>query len=214
MSGPKHLWSGDWEHESRQPAAARPPTVDQEPDPQPAPAPSSGRFTRQQFAIALGTGVATAAVAITLIFAFGGAQNPKPHHHATTASNAPGASGQPQTSGGGGLNNSPTVTQSSSTTTVPTVTGPSATWMGMQIVTSPNGVVVSTVRLGSPADQAGFEPGDQIQSVDGHIIGSVSELEPDTSALKVGSEVTIEVMRSSVQLTSSLPMTQHPTIHP
>lgn len=212
MSGPKHLWSGDWESESRQPAAPKPPAVDQEPEPQPVPSPSPGRFTRQQFAIAMGTGVATAAVAIALIFTLGGGQKPAPQHRASTASTAPGAPAQPQTSGGGGLNNTPT--QSSQTTTVPTVTGPSATWMGMQIVTSPAGVVVSTVKLGSPADQAGFEPGDQIQSVDGHIIGSVSELEPDTSGLKVGSEVTIQVMRSSVQLTSSLPMTQHPTIHP
>jgi S1-C subfamily serine protease len=212
MSGPKHLWSGDWEKESRQPAAAQPAAPDHEPDPQPAPAPSRGRFTRQQFAIAFGTGVATAAVAITLIVTLGGGQKPNPQHRASTASKAPGAPAQPQTSGGGGLNNAPT--QSSQTTTVPAVTGPSASWMGMQIVTSPSGVVVSTVRLGSPADQAGFEPGDQLQSVDGHIIGSVSELKPDTSALKVGSEVTIAVMRSSVQLTSSLPMTQHPTIHP
>lgn len=212
MSGPKHLWSGDWESESRQPAAPQPPAVDQEPEPEPASDPSPGRFTRQQFAIALGTGVATAAVAIALIFTLGGGQTPTPHHRASTASTAPGAPAQPQTSGGRGLNNTPA--QSAQTTTVPTVTGPSATWMGMQIVTSPAGVVVSTVKLGSPADQAGFEPGDQIQSVDGHIIGSVAELEPDTSALKVGSEVTIQVMRSSVQLTSSLPMTQHPTIHP
>jgi membrane-associated protease RseP (regulator of RpoE activity) len=208
MSGPKHLWSGDWQNESRQPAAAQPPAAEPEPAPQPAAA--SPRFTRQQFAIAFGTGIATAAVAITLIVVLGGGQKPNPHHRAPTA---PSAFGQPQNSGGGGLN-APTITQSSQTTTIPNITGPSADWLGMQIVTSPSGVVVSTVKLGSIADQLGVEPGDQIVKVNGSIIGSVSELQPDTASLRIGAPVTLEVMRSSVQLTlAGIPMTQRPTIH-
>jgi membrane-associated protease RseP (regulator of RpoE activity) len=213
MSGPKHLWSGDWEKESRQPAAAQPPATDPDPEPQPAAA-ASPRFTRQQFAIALGTGVATAAVAITLIVVLGSGQKPNPHHKAPTAATAPGPSGQPQNSGGGGLNNTPTVPQQAQTTALPNITGPSADWLGMQIVTSPSGVVVSTVKLGSIADRLGVEPGDQIVKVNGSIIGSVSELQPDTSGVKIGSPVTLEVMRSSVQLTlAGIPMTQRPTIH-
>ena len=45
--------------------------------------------------------------------------------------------------------------------------GPTADWMGMQIVTSPAGVVISTVQVGSAADQEGFEPGDQIEEING-----------------------------------------------
>jgi membrane-associated protease RseP (regulator of RpoE activity) len=209
MSGPKHLWSGDWQNESRQPALARPAVTEPEPEPQPAAA-ASPRFTRQQFAIALGTGIATAAVAITLIVVLGGGQKATPHHRAT----APATLGQPQNSGGGGLNGSPTVTQSSQATTLPNITGPSADWLGMQIVTSPSGVVVSTVKLGSIADRLGVEPGDQIVKVNGSIIGSVSELQPDTAGVKIGAPVTLEVMRSSVQLTlAGIPMSQRPTIH-
>ena len=185
MSGPKHLWSGDWENESRQPATAQPHAQDPEPQPEPAPAPARSRFTRQQFGIALGTGVATAAVAITLIVVLGGSPKAVSHRRANRAATSPS-----------------------------TVTGPSATWLGMRIVTSPDGVVVQTVRLGSPADQAGLEPGDQIQKVNGQIIGTVSELQPLTASIKVGSPIALEVMRSSVQLTSTLPMASHPTIHP
>ena len=210
MSGPKHLWSGDWRSESRQPATAPPPAFEQEP--QPEPPENSARFTRQQFAIALGTGVATAAVAITLIVTLGGGHRPSTHHRAANSAKSPASPGQAKTSGGGGLNN--TITQSSQTT-IPAVNGPSADWMGMQIVTSPSGIVVSTVKLGSTADRFGFEPGDQIQSVNGHILGSVSELAPDTASVQLGAPVTIALMRSSVPLTlASIPMTQRPTIHP
>ena len=212
MSGPKHLWSGDWENESRQPATTPPRAQEPEPQPQTAPAAPRSRFTRQQFGIALGTGVATAAVAITLIVVLGSGHKPIPHRRAGAAANSPTAPAQQQNSGGGGLNGS--AAQTSPTTTISTVTGPSASWMGMRIVTSPNGVVIQTVRLGSPADQAGLEPGDQIQKVNGQIIGTVSELQPLTASIKVGSPIVIEVMRSSVQLTSAFPMVSHPTIHP
>jgi serine protease Do len=87
--------------------------------------------------------------------------------------------------------------------------------MGMQIVTSPAGVVVNTVRVGSPGDLAGFEPGDQIMTINGHVIGTVSELRTDTSGVQVGGSVTIALLRQSVSLTlASIRMTQRPTIHP
>ena len=85
----------------------------------------------------------------------------------------------------------------------------------MQIVTSPSGVVVNTLQNGSAGDLAGFEPGDQIIAIDGHVVGSVSELRSDTDGVKIGGPVTITVQRSSVQLTlASVHMTQRPTIHP
>jgi membrane-associated protease RseP (regulator of RpoE activity) len=220
MSGPKHLWSGDWQSESRQPAAAQPHVPPQQAQPEPLPVKARSRFTRQQFGIALGTGAATAAVAIALIILLGGGQKPIPHH-ATGAGISPGASGQPQNSGGGGLTTPAQPCQqaavgcSQTTAAAPTIRGPYADWMGMQIVTSPNGVVVATVKLGSAADLAGFEPGDQILSVDTHVIGTVPELRTDTDPVKVGAPVTIAVLRSSVQLTlTSIHMTQRPIIHP
>jgi membrane-associated protease RseP (regulator of RpoE activity) len=217
MSGPKHLWSGDWESESQRPAATRPPAP--EPEAQPAEPDRARRFSRRQLAIALTTGVAAAAVTVGLVVALGGgSQKPKqPAKHAGAASTL----GQSHGSGGQGLTTpaqpcQQTATGCSQTTAVvPTVSGPFANWMGMEIVTSPSGVVVDTVRGGSPADLAGFEPGDQILSVDTHVIGTVSELRTDTDSVKVGAPVTIAVLRSSVQLTlTSVHMTQRPTIHP
>jgi membrane-associated protease RseP (regulator of RpoE activity) len=219
MSGPKHLWSGDWQSESQRPAATQPPAFDRQTEPQPAESVRARRFSRRQLAIALCTGVATAAVAVVLVVALGGGSQKS--KHPAKHSGAASTLGQPQGSGGQGLTTPAQPCQqtasgcSQTTSVIPTVSGPFADWMGMQIVTSPSGVVVNTVRLGSPADLAGFEPGDQIMSVDTHVIGTVSELRTDTDGVKVGGPVSIAVLRSSVQLTlTSIHMTQRPTIHP
>jgi membrane-associated protease RseP (regulator of RpoE activity) len=219
MSGPKHLWSGDWQSESERPAATRPPASDPQSEPQLAESARARRFSRRQLAIALCTGVAAAAVAVVLVVAIGGGSQ-KPNRSAKHPGPA-STLGQSKGSGGQGLTTPAQPCQqtasgcSQTTAVIPTVSGPYADWMGMQIVTSPSGVVVNTVRLGSPADLAGFEPGDQILSIDTHVIGTVSELRDDTQAVKVGGPVTIAVLRSSVQLTlTSVHMTQRPTIHP
>lgn len=224
MSAPKHLWSGDWESESRRPAVIPLPAHEEEAEAQPAAAPPQRTgFSRRQIAVALGAGLAAAAATVALALTLGGTHKPGPRarHHTSASTSSPGVSAQPKGSGGGGLNSKPSANcaQGSASCTGTTVTqivnGPSADWMGMQIVTSPGGVVVSTVRLGSAADVAGFEPGDQIESVDGHLIGSVTELRSDTAAVHVGGPVTVDVMRSSVQLSlASVHMTQRPTIHP
>jgi len=218
MSGPKHLWSGDWQSESQQPATQPLPVRDPDPTAEAGPeATRTSRFSRRQFVIALCTGAAAAAVTVGLVTTLGSgsAKKPRAHHAAGTV--------KPQGSGGQGLSqtqacqpNSATCTGTTATPTAsPVFTGPTADWMGMQIVTSPSGVVVDTVRPGSPGDQAGFEPGDQILAVDGHVIGTVSELRTDTEGIPVGGPVTIAVLRQSVTLTlSSVQMTQRPTIHP
>ena len=211
MSGPKHLWSGDWHTESQQPATGplplRDPGQDAEPVPPETPKP---RFARRQLAIALTTGFAAAAVTVGLVIGLNSSPAKRSASHRPAAHAGPA---QPPTSGGQGLT-SPT-TSTPSPTATPVSTGPSADWMGMQIVTSPSGVVVNTVRSGSPGDQAGFEPGDQIMAIDGHVIGTVSELRSDTAHLSIGGPVTIALMRQSVSLTlASIRMTQRPTIHP
>jgi membrane-associated protease RseP (regulator of RpoE activity) len=184
------------------------------------------RFSRRQFVIALTTGVAAAAVTVGLVIGLNAGPGKK---HAAHEAASAGKSRGPQSSGGQSLGQLPAcqsgTTQSgatstcSTTTQVPTATpvstGPTADWMGMQIVTSPTGVVVETVRLGSPGDQAGFEPGDQILAINGHLIGTVSELRTDTSGVQIGGPVTIAVQRQSVTLKlASIRMTQRPTIHP
>ena len=229
MSGPRHLWSGDWESESAQTGddlAGMPGPVFDEPAAEPEPlAVVKRRWSRKQLAIALVTGVAAAAVTVGLVTALGG-------QNKTTAHNRPAAhklgappSARSQNSGGNGLTTpaqpcQQTVTGCTQTTTqttaaAPVVTGPYADWMGMQIVTSPLGVVVDTVKLGSPADVIGFEPGDQIMAVDTHVVGTVSELRTDTQGVKLGDKVTVAVQRQSLRLVvGSFPLTDRPTIHP
>lgn len=224
MTGPNHLWSGDWESESARIAddlASLPAPVFDEP-PATVPEPESAarrRWSRRQFAIALVTGVAAAAVTVGLVSTLGGSSKPKAHrlaavpaHHQKTG---------PQNSGGAGLSapaqpcNQTATGCTRTTTATPVISGPYADWMGMQIVTSPEGVVVDTVKLGSPADAHGFEPGDQIMAVDTHVIGTVSELRADTASVKLGATVTVAVQRQSLRLTfASIRLTERPTIHP
>lgn len=208
MSGPKHLWSGDWRSESQQPATNPPPVREPEPAPETT---GTRRFSRRQLVIAVTTGVAAAAVTVGLVIGLNSGPAKKPAAHRPAARSAPA---QPQSSGGQGLTQSPT-TSTPTPAATPVSTGPTADWMGMQIVTSPSGVVVNTVKLGSPGDQAGFEPGDQIMAINGHVIGTVSELRTDTAHLHIGGSVTIALLRQSVSLTlASIRMTQRPTIHP
>lgn len=217
MSGPKHLWSGDWQSESVPPAQPPPAVADEEPEVLPAHEPL---FTRRQIAIAVGAGIATAAITLGLVTAFGGS-SPKPRSHSHTHTAA--RRGNPHGSGGKGLTTPTQPAQSCQQGQVgcttgaapPPVSGPTANWMGMQIVTSPSGVVVDTVQPGSTADLAGFEPGDQIMSVDTHVIGNVYALRNYTAHVKLGAPVTIAILRSSLSLTlTSIPLTQRPTIHP
>lgn len=212
MSGPKHLWSGDWEDESARSAEelANVPAPLPEPEP-PAPAPAGIRLSRRQLVISLTAGVAAAAIAVVLVTTLGGPAR----RHSPKLAAAPSAQLQtttPRSPGGQSCQQNP---QACGQVPVPVVTGPTADWLGMQIVTSPSGVVISTVRLNSPADQAGFEPGDQIEAINGHQISSVPQIRTATAKLRIGASVGIEVLRSSSMVDlASVPMSERPTIHP
>ena len=227
MSGPKHLWSGDWENESRQPAVTTLPVYDEEPAAQssaPAAAARRSGFSRRQLVIALSAGLVAAIITVALALTLGGGSDkrtPRAKHTGAASPRSHTNPAQPQTSGGGGLAKPSQRCQQkpascvASTATPVVKSGPRADWMGLQIVTSPSGIVVSTVKLGSAGDLAGFEPGDQIDRVDGHIVGTVSEIRTDTNSLHLGAPVTVDVMRGSVSLTlASRHMTQRPIIHP
>jgi S1-C subfamily serine protease len=85
----------------------------------------------------------------------------------------------------------------------------------MQIVTSPAGIVINTIQLGSEADLAGFEPGDRIARIDDHEIDSIDQIRRVAAKVRLGKPVVIAVLRSSVPVpAASLPMTERPTIHP
>lgn len=218
MNGPKHLWSGDWERESTRAAEERPntplPALDAEDsEPEVTQAPRRRPWASRRAAVALAAGVAAAAVAVVLVATLGGGS---PKHNALNAAAPPRVQTQvpQQTTPQQTTPQSSPKPQTASQPT-PVVTGPTAYWLGMQIVTSPEGAVISTVRLGSAADRAGFEPGDEIMRIDGHEVGQVSQLRTDTANLQIGAAVDIQVLRSSVVVVAkSVPMTERPTIHP
>ncbi len=211
MSGPKHLWSGNWERESESAAELSPPRLPlAEPEQPPAPERPEPRERRNRhgmvrYAWAGAAFLLVLVVGVALAVTLGGSNKPRRHAASTPARVTTPTATTANPSGGAALQ------QRSST---PAGTGPTANWLGMEIVTGPNGAVVSSLKLGSAADQAGFEPGDVIASVDGHQIGSVPELARATAAQRTGSNVSIEVLRnSSFVLLASVPMTGRPTIH-
>jgi membrane-associated protease RseP (regulator of RpoE activity) len=215
MTGPKHLWSGDWESESARTAddlaTAPAPVFDPEPEPEPEPrVTATRRWSRRQLAVALTTGIAAAAVTVGLVTALNGPNHkPTPHNKvaAAPATRTPGPTG-----GAAPI----TACQQTPASCAPTAvaSGPTADWMGMQIVTSSGGVVISTVRLNSPADRAGFEPGDQIQQIAGHQVSNMDQVRRATAGVTLGKTMSIEVLRDSVNYAASMPLTARPTIHP
>jgi membrane-associated protease RseP (regulator of RpoE activity) len=215
MTGPNHLWSGDWERESAEAAAElaerpappiTPPTVDEtEPEPRPR-----RRFSTKQLLLGVVGLLIVAGIAVALVISLGGSSKPKSHRQTHTATH-PSQSPFPGSSGG--------VTPSQSTPTQPTIptpvtTGPTAEWLGMQIVTSPGGAVVDTVRGGSPADTAGFDPGDVISAIGDDPINSVSDIRTATEKLPLGQQLKITISRGSSTLTTAVTLKVRPTIQP
>ena len=200
MSGPKHLWSGDWQSESSPPAAPPRRVVEPEPEPEPGPEP---RWLWRQIAIAVCASLLVAGVAFTLTALLEGSSKRSPQTHRHAASPRGSSNG----SGGSGLG-----------TPLPSGNpySPSANWLGMQIDSSPNGVFVDSMNTSGAADAAGLEPGDQIVAINNYNIDdSVLQIRSATSGLKIGAPVEITVMRNSVEVHSQLiPMMQRPTIHP
>jgi membrane-associated protease RseP (regulator of RpoE activity) len=219
MTGPKHLWSGDWESESAQTAddlaSAPRPVFDPEPESEPeSRAAVARRWSRRQIAIALTTGLAAAAIAVAAVTVFdgsGGSHKPAAHKPAASAP----ASRTPGPTGGASPITACQQIPAGCGQTPAGVNGPTANWLGMQIISGPAGVVISTVRLGSVADQAGFEPGDQIEQIDGHNVNNMDQVRRATAGIAIGKPVSIRVLRSSVVVqAASMAMTQRPTIHP
>ena len=207
MSGPKHLWSGDWEDASARAAARRGYEVLPEPEPEPEPAAEpelaepDNRTPLVRYA-----GVILAVVlvvAVVLAATLGGGS--KKRHHTGTSTVATTQTGTGP-NGGAAIQTTPAIS--------PPVSLPTANWLGMQIVSGSSGAVVSNVQISSPGDNAGFEPGDQIDAINGKGISSVSQIRTVTAALPLGSDLSIQIERGSTQITLVLTMRKRPTITP
>jgi S1-C subfamily serine protease len=175
----------------------QPPVVETPPEESP------GRARHLSVRYAAVAGLLVIVVAVALAVTLSGSSKPKHHKRTASTVTAPTTT-QAGPTGGAPLQSSPVV-----------VNGPSADWLGMQIVTSPSGVAISSLQLGSPADDAGFEPGDVITAINGEQINTVDQIKSITAKLALGSDVKIQVLRSSVfVMLAAVPMKERPTIHP
>jgi membrane-associated protease RseP (regulator of RpoE activity) len=211
MSGPKHLWSGDWESESARAAAERaeqpvpvavePPAVELEPTPR--------RLRPRQLLLAFVAGLLVVGVAVALAVSLGGSSKKptQPPAHTQTLPNPPATQTQAVPGASGGS----TPAQSNP---APVTSGPSTNWLGMHIVSSPLGAVVDTVPGNSVGDTAGFEPGDVITEIGGDAINSVQEIRTATQAIQLGKLVSITISRGSSTLTTTVTLKVRPTIRP
>jgi membrane-associated protease RseP (regulator of RpoE activity) len=193
MSGPRHLWSGDWELESsaRRDALAAGRGRHEEPE-QPAPAPGPPRRTLRErlgsffarhrrrlriafTAVCLAVLVVGAAVAVT------------------SALDGSGASGdQPPVAAAG-----------------------SRAWLGIDVTTSPyGGVMVINVFPGSPAQAAGMEPGDVITRVNGHAVASPSDVTSAIAKAHPGDKLKLQFQGSGTTYSKSIPLSSPPAGYP
>ena len=72
------------------------------------------------------------------------------------------------------------------------------------------GVAVGNVVSGTPADQAGIEPGDVIQAIDGKPVNSAQEFSSTISAMKPGTKVTLRVWSQGVKKNVSATLAEQP----
>lgn len=171
MSGPKHLWSGDWENESEEASEQRVREPRPQPEPATPPEPPAPRRPRRSvrpwvLPVAIGAIVITAA-AFGLSKLFGSSQPSKPN---TTSALQPLP--PPQVTG----NPRPIM------------------WLGMEIITAPPGIpVIETVRPNSNGDRAGLEPGDALLLINNRPVGSTGSISDAIKGLHSGDKVTLEV---------------------
>jgi serine protease Do len=72
------------------------------------------------------------------------------------------------------------------------------------------GVAVNNVSDGTPAAQAGLEPGDVIQSINGRPLNSAGDLVSTVSAMKPGSQVTLRVWSQGVKKNVQVTLGEQP----
>lgn len=189
MSGPKHLWAGDWENESEDASAQRVRAPRPEPEPEPAapPEPTAERATRRAVRpwvvpVALGL-LVIAAAAFGLSKVFGSSEPAR-----------------------------------SNTTPLPARVGGNPRpimWLGMEIITAPQGVpVIETVRPNSNGDQAGLVPGDAILLIDNHPVGSTGSISDAIKGMHAGDRVTLEVNNGGAVLTLVATLAAPPSPYP
>lgn len=219
MTGPKHLWSGDWERDSAEPAAPLPPARPTGPHGPPAaqtappadrPRPHTSLRRSAPLAIVLAATVLAAGAVIAVATSNGNGTPPRKPAPQQTTPNAfavPPSMTTPQTI--------PSVAPPTTTNTGPTGPTRRVAWLGMEIVNAPGGgAVIETVKLGSEGDQVGLNPGDLITSLNGHQITDPSQIRSAIAGLRSGAETMISVDRGSSEYATTIFLGAPPKAEP
>jgi membrane-associated protease RseP (regulator of RpoE activity) len=211
MSSHKHLWSGDWQRDSIEPA--RPEPVSNEPPEPPASSPGRRSLSRRMLVTGGAVVVLLAAVGVTLALTLGGSSSPNLQAPSAAVPTTPLQVLPPQSAPHTVV---PTQTVPQQATTQPAVqtqvtVGPTYGWLGMQISDTQSGVTVVTVGPDSAADNAGVNPGDVIESINGTQIESIAQLQKATQGLKLGNRFQLSVDRGSTPVTMTATLTGRPS---
>ncbi len=192
MSGPKHLWSGDWENESEDATTQRVRRPRPQPEPAaPPPTPAAPRTRRAVRPWVLPVAVG----ALVLVAAAFGLSKLLGSSHPSQESTISARNPLPP----------------------PRVTGNThpIMWLGMELITGPQGApLVETVRPFSNGDAAGLEPADTILLVNNHPVGSTGSIADAIKGLHSGDKVTLEVNNGGAILTLIATLAAPPTPYP
>jgi membrane-associated protease RseP (regulator of RpoE activity) len=92
----------------------------------------------------------------------------------------------------------------------------SRAWLGVYLGSAPGqpGALVLAPYPGSPAAEAGIEPGDVITSVDGRTVAGPSQLESVITGLRAGAHVVLAVQRFGGGLTIDVTLGSRPSTSP
>jgi S1-C subfamily serine protease len=205
MTGPKHLWSGNWEEDSSSvpdelPAIRAAPRA-----PEPVAPPAQPKTTeppdrprvRIPVWVALGVTIIVAAAGAAVLTSGGGAPKPRV------------ASVAPTTSAPSLAATTPTTAQP------PTSSGPPVSWLGMELVTvPPGGATVETIKLGSEGDRAGLSPGDVILEINGKQVTGADGIARAISGKHAGDRVALRISHGSSLYTTVATLGAAPTRYP
>ena len=192
MGAPRHLWSGDWQLESaaaaEELAKRRGQIADpsEETEPEPAAAASGPSLLGRTVAWLRHSRDLRAAmfVALLVLFVAGTA-------FGVTLLVANGSGGQ-----------------------AATAASEADQWLGIEVAGSPSGVVITHVASGSPAADAGLEPGDLLSQINDQPIGTVDSVGSALSGLQSGAQIEIQFSRGPAIFTTLATLGARPPGYP
>jgi hypothetical protein len=190
MTSPRHLWSGDWEHDSTaardELEQRRAQTDEPVAIPPKAPSPRARPSTAARILAALRQQAAAGRarwgwdLQISVLIALA---------IVLTAAAAYGITA--------------IVVDSSSGQGSAVAANRAHEWLGIDVVGSPSGIMVTKVAPGSPAARAGLQPGDLVNQINNRPVGTVDGVSAALGGLQPGDTIPIQFSRGLISFTAT-----------